>query len=334
MPWEDFREEYTRLKVATFRSENAMDAAEIRLDVCEGIVKPRTLQDMVKPETLSHLQAELLVGTNSKRGPRSAATVESYMRTLRAALNWAHKPMGWLPKPCDFELIEVDGNETLKGRPLTTEEFERMLAACDVVCQPDPDSWRFLLRGLWESGLRLGEAMNVSWDDEAFIVPLRTRKRGYLLRIPAHLQKNRKTQEIPTTPQFGAFVDEIPEEQRTGWIFNPTKRGSHKGRYTVHRVGQIITEVGKAANVVVSERGKPASAHDLRRSFGQRMADAGLPPRDLQAIMRHASITTTERYYLRHRAVDQAERIAKYLGTPDPQETKKDSQKSPQVLSE
>jgi integrase len=57
------------------------------------------------------------------------------------------------------------------------------------------------------------------------------------------------------------------------------------------------------------------TAHDLRRSFGQRMADAGIPPRDLQAIMRHASLTTTEKYYLRHRASDQAERIAAYLGT-------------------
>jgi hypothetical protein len=43
------------------------------------------------------------------------------------------------------------------------------------------------------------------------------------------------------------------------------------------------------------------------------MADAGIPPRDLQAIMRHASLATTEKYYLRHRASEQADRIASYL---------------------
>ena len=47
----------------------------------------------------------------------------------------------------------------------------------------------------------------------------------------------------------------------------------------------------------------------------ERLANAGLPPRDLQAIMRHANLATTEKYYLRHRAVEQAERIAMYLGT-------------------
>ena len=62
--------------------------------------------------------------------------------------------------------------------------------------------------------------------------------------------------------------------------------------------------------------GKPASAHDLRRSFGQRMADAGLPPRDLQPIMQHASFTTTEAYYLKDKAQDQGQRIAMYLGIP------------------
>ncbi len=45
------------------------------------------------------------------------------------------------------------------------------------------------------------------------------------------------------------------------------------------------------------------------------MADAGLPPRDLQVVMRHASFTTTGSYYLRDRAQDQGQRIAAYLGT-------------------
>jgi integrase len=54
--------------------------------------------------------------------------------------------------------------------------------------------------------------------------------------------------------------------------------------------------IGKTALVFVNESGKPASAHDLRRSFGQRMADAGIPARDLQAMMRHKSMATTEKY--------------------------------------
>ena len=81
---------------------------------------------------------------------------------------------------------------------------------------------------------------------------------------------------------------------------------------------------------------KPASAHDLRRSFGQRLADAGVLPRDLQSIMRHQHFSTTERYYLTHRAADQAERIAQVLtkvGYADANRTQPDAIKNdPQQL--
>lgn len=46
-------------------------------------------------------------------------------------------------------------------------------------------------------------------------------------------------------------------------------------------------------------RGLPALAipHDLRRSCAQRLLDAGVSERDVQAILRHASFETTKRHY-------------------------------------
>ena len=77
-----------------------------------------------------------------------------------------------------------------------------------------------------------------------------------------------------------------------------------------------MTDIGEAEVIVVNDEGKFASAHNHGRTFfGQRLADAGLPPRDLQAVTRYANLATTEKYYLRHRAIEQAERIAMYLGT-------------------
>ncbi|MCA9233806.1 MAG: site-specific integrase, partial [Planctomycetales bacterium] len=78
---------------------------------------------------------------------------------------------------------------------------------------------------------------------------------------------------------------------------------------------RVVSDIGKRAGVVVSGSGKTASAHDLRRSFGQRMADAGVPVRLLQAMMRHRSFTTTEQYYLRDKVQQQADQLALYLGT-------------------
>jgi integrase len=331
MPWEDFRDQYSRLKVATFRSVHARDTAEIRLDLCESIIKPRTLGDMAKPATLARLQAELLAGEGGKRRerdedgkqkpkrPRSPHTVRSYMATLLAALNWAFRPMKHLPERIEFDLIDCDDPD--KGRPITTEEFERMLAAIPkVVGEDKAESWRYLLRGMWESGLRRSEAMRTAWDTDGAIIPHFSRNQPLpVLHIPAKMQKNRRAQDVPTTPAFAALLEETPVASRTGWIFNPSpRRGT--GRLSVAQAGRIISKIGRKALVVVNANGKAGSSHDFRRSFGQRMADAGLPPRDLMSIMRHSSMATTERYYLRDRVQDQATRIATYLGTGGKQE--------------
>jgi integrase len=177
MLWADFRESYTQLKVSTFRNEETMTSTDIRIDICQSIINPRTLREMASEDTLALLQAKLLAGG------RSSHTVKSYMRTLIAALNWAFRPMRWIPERIAFKLLDVD--EPDKGRPITTEEFERMLASCGKVCKVDPDSWKYLLRGSWESGLRLNEAMHLSWDVDGTIIPVWPR-RGHPYRRAIH----------------------------------------------------------------------------------------------------------------------------------------------------
>jgi len=70
---------------------------------------------------------------------------------------------------------------------------------------------------------------------------------------------------------------------------------------TAHSVGQIVSELGVKAGVKVNtDQGgkvKFASAHDLRRSFGERWA-ARVMPQVLMELMRHESINTTMRYYV------------------------------------
>jgi hypothetical protein len=53
---------------------------------------------------------------------------------------------------------------------------------------------------------------------------------------------------------------------------------------------------------------KYASAHDLRRAFGERWARRVMP-QDLMELMRHESIDTTMRYYVGRNAQDTAKRL-------------------------
>lgn len=313
MRWEHFREDYSRLKLSTLRTSTA-ESTENRLDVCQRILRPRTLADLTKPGKFERLKAELLAGTASRLNkPRSAHTTNSYLAALVAALNWAHT-QGYLEECTRRQVVAADDPD--KGRPLTTEEFERMLAAVPAICPGHEPGWIYLLRGLWESGLRVDEAMHLSFDLPKTITVQRDR-RGVMLAFPGARQKNRKAQTVPTTPAFAALLDEHPTQ--TGMVFTPTKRNGRSGRPTTDQVGKVISAIGAKALIRVNDAGKFASAHDLRRSFGQRLADAGVGPRDLQKIMRHRSITTTEAYYLRDDAGAIGDRIAaRLMGTGVP----------------
>lgn len=88
-------------------------------------------------------------------------------------LNWA-KRVGMLHDVPSIEIPKrANGSKMMKGRPITGEEFERLIAKVpDAVGEPAVDAWRYFLRGLWWSGLRLDEALNLWWDsDNGLSVP-------------------------------------------------------------------------------------------------------------------------------------------------------------------
>ena len=141
---------------------------------------------------------------------------------------------------------------------------------------------------LWWSGLRLEEAMTLTWDDpHAPYVDLDGE--NSTITIPGACQKSGKETVGPIVPEFFEFLDVTPEADRTGPVFVlPFRRKD--------TVSKVITAIGRAAGVKVGPK-KCASAHDCRRSFGFRWAVRVMPV-VLQKLMRHANIETTLKYYV------------------------------------
>lgn len=275
-------------------------------------------------------------GTGRLKKPISESTIKAHLSHLRAAMRWA-KRVGMLVEVPTFDMPKR--TKQARHRAPTTEEFERMLAkARDVVVASRKvqgahlaaakseeattvESWKFLLRGLWASGLRLGEALNLTWDDERKLC-VRLGGRFPMLWIPAELQKNHQNMTVPLAPEFAELLLTVPQAWRTGFVFNPARldghdpertNGARSGRLRPHRVGVTIAQIGKAANVAVnidpdSDITEFASAHDLRRSFGFRWSQRVMPA-VLKEMMRHSSITTTMQFY----AVSTAEATAATL---------------------
>lgn len=191
----------------------------------------------------------------------------------------------------------------MRGRPITTEEFERMLDACDRVRPRDASEWRELLTGLWLSGLRLGEALQLSWEPSA---PLSVDCDGKFptLRILAEAEKGFRDRILPITPDFAEVLLTTPRDVREGAVFEIARKSCR-----LDSVSKTVTRIGKEARVVVNQQqGKFASAHDLRRAYGTRWASK-VQPAVLRELMRHESIETTMRFYVGMRSAEIAEEL-------------------------
>ena len=326
LPWSEFRELYEVEALTALAETTDVKVCGV-LNMLERFLSPRRLCD-VTADALSRYQQYL------RDNGRTESTIKSHLAHIRAALSWAVQ-QDLLPSLPKFPKVQrAKRSKVMKGRPITTEEFERMLAKIEAGLLAEAkrtgrprakrkrkfspeaitkwrerqakraaavrDTWEQLLRGLWLSGLRLGEALQLHWTDETKLC-VDFSCHHPMLRIPAEMEKGHKDRLLPMSPEFAEFLLAIPEHKRTGYVFDVQgMKDGRSERLGVQQVSRTISKIGEAANVKVSESAgkvKVASAHDFRRAFGSRWADRIMPQR-LMELMRHESIETTLKYYV------------------------------------
>ncbi len=323
--WAEFRVRYED-EVLVSLAENTDRIVGTVFNSVERILDPLRLSDL-NAERLSYYQSQLRSGVRDARAgkcirkPVSESTIRSYLAHLRAAMRWAtdiglatQSPKIKMPK-------RVKGSRTMKGRPVTAEEFERMLCKVesalfdrskkpgkkmrmsapklsDEVRTQVVDTWKRFLTGLWLSGLRLGEALDLWWDDDTKLTVDFSGRRP-MFRILAELEKGNRDRYLPMAPDFATFLETLPANHE-GPIF---KLLGIRGRECrdLDWASRMVSRIGEAARVKVdtdpgSGKIKFASAHDLRRAFGNRWAKQ-IMPAVLKELMRHDDISTTMKYY-------------------------------------
>jgi integrase len=332
--WDEFRERYEDEKLSSLAPSTQKTAATAMNHV-ERIINPLKLASL-SAETLSRFQAAL------RREGKKDTTIGVILSHLRPSLSWA-MTMGLLAKVPEIHRPKAaKGRKLMRGRPITGEEFDRLLEAVPKVRPHDASVWTHYLTGLWLSGLRLEESTILSWDDDApFAIDLAGRHPRF--RIYAEAEKGRQDRFLPMSPEFVDLILRTPTEEREGTVFKVN--GVHtKEPITLKRISRTISAIGKKAGVVVNKAvGKYASAHDLRRSFGTRWAPR-VKPATLQLLMRHKSIETTLKYYVDQDADDVADELWKVhrglgntLGNTPPKSAQKaekaPAKQSPEALS-
>jgi integrase len=297
--WEEFRRRYEDEVLSGLKDTTFLKVAGV-FNAIERILNPQHLRD-VTSDRLSYFLAQ------QREAGLAESTIAGNRAHLRAAFQWAVTVKLLLTGPMIQRLKRAKSSTTMKGRPITREEFERMLDKVEyVVGSEAAPSWLHYLEGLWFSGLRLEESLELFWDREDRLCVDLSGKHP-MLRIPAELEKGHQDRVLPMAPEFANFLERTPHAERSGRVFKLKARRLLGERLTKDRVSRVVTAIGKAAMVKVradSPKGtgrtvkiKYASAHDLRRSFGERWA-MKVMPQVLMVLMRHESIETTMKFYV------------------------------------
>ena len=321
--WESFRERYETEEAAGLAERTQQKIATV-FNYVEKHINPQRLVNVNETAISKMVKALREKGLEE-------VTIKNSLGHLKASLNWA-KSQKLIGKVPDFPKFKrARKKKAMRGRPITKEELERMIAAIpEVIKYPGEseasrkrkaeivDSWEFYLWGLWWSGLRLKESLNLYWDNEEGIC-IDLSGKYPMFRVRAEHEKGNKDRLLPMTPEFYDFLQQVPEDQRTGPVFDPQAMRRHIERMLPCSVSKTIARIGERANVVVGDKGnidketgerKPrfASAHDLRRAFGFRWSRR-VKVFELKELMRHENIATTQEYYLEENAQDTARTV-------------------------
>lgn len=343
LDWYDFCDRYRVERLSMLRPSSRSDW-ETASKLYGELMSPSTIRDVTANE-LSKFGAALrqpyvyIRKGETRTKYFSQDRIAKFLGELRRAMTWAAK----IRLIEDVPFIAIPSSRSsgsMHARPVTAEEFDRMLAVVPAVVndmvagflkktrkrqQTDVPaltarliaSWTDTLHKYWLSGFRLEEATMISWDQpELHCIEGIDRMRPKL-RIRGEFEKGKRDRLYPLTPDFVEYLRRTPKQERTGLVIRPlTTRGFTKSKTTI---GRQISTIGRRAGIVVdidplTKQKKFASAHDMRRSFGTRWAPL-VKPITLQHLMRHTSITTTMKFYVDQDATGTADEVWEAFGT-------------------
>lgn len=286
LTWKEFRERVKRDLLPEKRESTQ----------CSYLGTMNAVEEHLSPLLVSGINAEAIDNFKSamrEKGSRET-TIAQKLRTLKAILRWGHrrKLIRSLP-PIEMPRY----TKVAAGRPISDAEFLKVIKAVNsVVGDERAASWIHFIQGLWTSGLRIGEAARLTWDNPSLPRVDIERARPMLIISGQHQKSGRDT-ITPVVPEFLELLRKTPESDRTGFVFNPLPMRVKGPRLTLDAMKHTVASIGKASGVRVnSDRESYVSAHDLRRSFCYRWAKRVLP-QVLRVLARHQDVATTLTYY-------------------------------------
>ncbi len=263
----------------------------------ERLVKPQRVS-AIKTSTIDAFIARRRNERGRKPGSTiSPASVNKELRHLRAILTVAHD-WGHLEAVPKIRMLKEPGKLI---RYVTPEDFARIYEACESARLPEgracasADWWRALLVFAYMTGWRIGEIMALKRHDlDLAAVTAITR---------AEDNKGGRDELIPLHPIIVEHLKRVQSFDKRVFAWDYHERTLWSEFYRIQKHAGI--------HLPCHDRHEHTQAchlysfHDYRRAFAT--ANAGRLSADaLQALMRHRSYLTTQKYINMARQLDQS----------------------------
>lgn len=222
-----------------------------------------------------------------------------------------------------MRLVKLPGRGKHEDRVIEPGEEERLYSACDALfIETGHEVWpefRTFLQVLFGTGMRFQEAAGLQRSDCA-IFRKRVTVGQVLPRDTREPRRDAKTEAgtgrpIPITDDLAATLAVHLGRHDEDLVFV-----SADARQPLH-----YNNVRRRHWVKALERanlsGLQPTMHDIRHTYGTRLAEAGVPPHEIGALMGHARLASTERYL--HAGEARMDRAREALSPPAPHAARK-----------
>lgn len=173
----------------------------------------------------------------------------------------------------------------------TEEEIQRICAEANPFI-------RDYVMVFLHTGMRQGELQRLKWEDIDFFNRI----------VKVVVSKSHKSRAIPMSKTLYELLIRLCKEKKPGQIYLfEFNTGQPVWEY-YHRFKKLITSLGIEGNI-----------HKLRHTFASRLVQRGVPIFEVQHLLGHASVQTTQIYA--HIRMDNLQRAVSVLDNADGTET-------------
>ncbi len=223
----------------------------------------------ITQEMIERIRSKRIQLEKSKGVKRRPATINREMGTLSGIFSLAVEYDELAINPC--RRIEALREDNKRTRHLSFDEESRLLA--QLVGQRE--HLRDLVIVDLYTGLRKSELLNLRKDKVDFSLNV----------IYVTLTKSGRDRTVPMDEPVGTAISRAIKQSSSEYVFTNPETGKPYG------------DVKKAFSHACRDAGiNDFRFHDLRHTFGTRLADAGVDIVKIKELMGHQSIETTMRY--------------------------------------